>query len=96
VEDASGPPTVEAVDIMTVNTKMHSWKRLRKCLGRASGFGSIIELAIATSTSKALTSELATPAVEERVGYMCFGVQEGMLVCAVAGRWGRWGALAIS
>jgi hypothetical protein len=94
VEEASGSPTVEAVDIMTVNTKMHSWKRLRKCLGRASGFGSIIELAIATSTSKALTSELATPAVEEeRVGYICFGVQEGMLTFAVAG---RWGALAIS
>ena len=54
----------------------------------------MIELAIATSTSKALTSELATPAVEEeRVGYMCFGVQEGMLMCAVTG---RRGALAIS
>jgi hypothetical protein len=79
---------------MTVNTKMHSWKRLRKCLGRASGFGSIIELAIATSTSKALTSELATLAVEEeRVGYMCLGVQEGVLMYVVAG---RWGALTIS
>jgi NAD(P)H-nitrite reductase large subunit len=94
VEEASGPPTVEAVDIMTVNMKMHSWKRLRKCLGRASGLGSMIELAIATSTSKALTSELATPAVEEeRVVCMCFGVQEGTLMCAVAG---RRGALAIA
>jgi hypothetical protein len=36
-----------------------------------------------------LTSELATPAVEEKsVGYICFGVQEGMLTWAAAGRWG--------
>ena len=48
---------VDAVAIMTVKTKMHSSKLLRKWLGRAFGSFRLRFCAISTSTSNALMLE---------------------------------------
>lgn len=43
---------MDAVAIMTMNTKRHSSKRFRKCSGRALGSEVIRDWAISTSISK--------------------------------------------